>query len=172
MSTPPTKPIESYPVADRGDLPLPPAPEGAGPAGAASGAAPATPAPAPVAVAALTFLDPAAISAEVTLQFPFLLDGQEVRVIPVRRLSGAEVGQTADRYGAQVELFDFYAAMTGYPKAVLRGLIDDDLEAVMERARPFLCRFARDVFSQPIGETGAPSPDAPAAPSASPGPAS
>ncbi len=169
MSGRPSKPLDAYPVADLGDLPQPPSPGGAAQAIPAQAPPPAVPT---AEAAALDFLDPQAISAEVVLRFPFRLEGAEVRAVPVRRLSGAEVGRIATTHGEGVELFDFYAAMTGLPKAVLRGLIDDDLDDVLEAARPFLCRFARDVFVSPTGGTGEPSPAAPAAPSASPGPAS
>lgn len=167
----PNKPIDAYPVADLGDLPIPPMPPEA-PAGTAP--APAVPAPAAdlAEAAVLTFLDPAAVRATVPLQFPFKLPDRVVRTIEVRRLNGAEVGRIANERGEAVELYDFYAAMSGLPKAVLRGLIDDDLEAFLEKARPFLCRFARDVFLSPIGESGAASPGVPDAPSAIPGPVS
>ncbi|MCJ2054270.1 hypothetical protein [Methylobacterium sp. J-070] len=174
MAGRPSKPIESYPPADLGNLPQPPAPP-PGATQAAPGQAPAparTPARAEVEAAVLDFLDPAAVSAGVPLRFGFTWEGRPVTEIPIRRLSGAEVGRIAVARGEAVELYDYYAAMAGLPKAVLRGLIDDDLEAFEETARPFLPRFMRDALSSPTGAGGAPSPAGPAAPSASPGPAS
>lgn len=170
MAGRPTRPIESYPKADLGNLPQPPAPAPAA-APAAPGAAEAPPR-AEAEAAVLDFLDPAAVSASVPLRFGFTWEGRPVTEIPVRRLSGAEVGRIAVAYGEAVELYDYYAAMAGLPKAVLRGLIDDDLEAFERQARPFLPLFMRAALSSPTGGSGAPSPAGPAAPSASPGPGS
>lgn len=115
--------------------------------------------------AVLTFLEPDAISTSVPLRHPFAWDGAEIRSVTVRRLSAAEVGLIAGDLvdGDTVELYAFYAAMTGLPAEVLRGMIDDDNVAVTEAALPFLPGLARGLFfpTSALGEASASSPAAP-----------
>lgn len=165
MTGRPTKPLDAYPVADEA-VPLPPpGAEGepvapAAPAPTAEGAA-ARPAPE---VAVLRFIDPAAVRREVPLGFPFEHEGQVVSAITVRRLNTAEVGAIIDRYAPDdtLDLYDFYAAMTGLPAPVLRGLIDDDAVEVRAAANPFLPLGVRQAPpSSPTSETGAATPSSP-----------
>lgn len=154
MSSGPTKPMESYPVADPSELPLPPPPGAEGEPGAAP-AAPVERQARAAEMAVLQFLDPAAIEREVPLSFPFMHEGREVRDIRIRRLAVAEVGAIMERHGAEdpVDLYEFYEVMCGLPAAVLRGLIDDDGYEVLNVARPLLPRFAERMF---FGQTSAP----------------
>lgn len=130
---------------------------------------PAAPAPRPprkpVEVATLTFLDPDAISTNVPLRYPFAWDGAEIRSVTVRRLSAAEVGMISGDLGEgdTIELYAFYAAMTGLPAEVLRGMIDDDNIAVTEVALPFLPGLAKGLFFPTFapGDASASSPAAP-----------
>ncbi|WP_319775484.1 phage tail assembly protein [Breoghania sp.] len=103
------------------------------------------PSPAPREVASLEFLsDPATRETTVDLDHPFRYEGREVRKIRIRKLTVAEVGRAADRNtGDGFDLYEVYAAMTGFPASVLRGLMDDDGDAVVERAYGFLPRAFR-----------------------------
>ncbi|MGF3028018.1 phage tail assembly protein [Methylobacterium aquaticum] len=165
MSAPnhrPDKPLDRYPLAEMPALP----PEGA-PGEAPTPAAPA-PAAAPVprpAVVALDFLDPAAIRTDIPLEYPFRHEGREVRSVTVRRLTTAEVGAVIEAIpeGANYDLYDFVAAMSGLPAPVLRGLIDDDGAEVLARARPFLPRAVAAIFYSPTSGSGALSPSLPPA---------
>lgn|GEM_PF-2253713 len=152
MSSKPAKPIGEYPLADPADLPPLP-PQGAD--GEPAAVADIRSAPE---IAVLEFLNPETVRAEVPLQHPFRLEGQEVRVITVRRLAMAEIGRVADRL---VELghfdrYEFYAAMTGLPAAVIRALPDDDGEALLEKLTPFLPRIldAQPPMAMQDPETG------------------
>jgi hypothetical protein len=164
----PTRPVEAYPPADPTELPPPPPPGAEGEAAAiAASPASAKAAERPRAeVASLRFLDPGALSRAVPLAHPFEHEGGVVDVVTVRRLTVAEVGAVMERYGAddQIELFDFYAAMSGLPAAVLRGLIDDDGAEVVAAARPLLPRLATALFFPSISEAGAATPSAPSVP--------
>lgn len=80
----------------------------------------------------------------VPLKYPFRRDGQITRQIVVRRLTVGEVGEMLDTRPADLpDRFDIYAAMTGLPAPVLRGLIDIDGEAVAEACFDFLPRYYR-----------------------------
>ena len=107
--------------------------------------APRQPAP----TAALDFLDPAAFGDRVTLKYPFRHEGREVHEIPIRRLTGGEVSDTLDRLETgDVTLIELYAAMTGFPADVLRGLVDEDASEVNRRAHDFL----PSIWQSPDGE--------------------
>ena len=99
-------------------------------------------------VAKLRFLDPSAVMKTVPLKYPFAYEGEdgaeiEVREITVRRLSVAEVAEIfrAARGRDDIDLFPFYAAMTGLTPQVLRAIPDD--EGVIETCVPFLPQAAR-----------------------------
>lgn len=138
-----------YPRADLPELP---------PSGALGEPAPAAAKPVrpPAAIAALHFLDPDAVRTVVPLRFPFTLDGADVREVTIRRLAVGEVGRIVEGLGEDdpLDLYDFYAAMTGLPASVLRGLLDDDGAEVADAARPLLPRLAEAVFFSRISGTG------------------
>lgn len=96
-------------------------------------------------VAALDFLSDAGTrEADIPLDHPFSLDGRDIRTIKVRKLTVIEVAEVSSRAGKTgFDLYDIYAAMTGLPAAVLRGLLDDDGEAVIGKAYDFLPRAFR-----------------------------
>ncbi len=137
------------------EIPLPP-PElwaeldnsGAPEADAQTSAAPVVETPEPVReIAQLDFVDP--IMRLVPLDFPFRWDGQIVENIPVRRLSAGQVDQFLKDHPNGFSSFDVYAAMTGYPAAVLRGLIAEDSEKVTDAALDFLAPAIRRAFDMP-----------------------
>ncbi|PVB59727.1 phage tail assembly protein [Labrenzia sp. 011] len=114
-------------------------------AAAAPETKPAPPPEAPVDIADLDFLsDPATRLAEIPLSHPFKWCGRTVKSITVRRLTVAKVGQIASRMrDGKLDLYEIYAAQTGLPAAVLRGLMDDDGDAVSERCLDFFPRVFR-----------------------------
>jgi hypothetical protein len=79
----------------------------------------------------------------VALEFPFEYDGRLVAEIVVRRLNTAELGAIVDRLGADFTQWDLFAAMTGMPVDVLRGLDCVDGAEVTEVAHAFLPRRLR-----------------------------
>ncbi|MCC3246126.1 phage tail assembly protein [Methylocystis sp. WRRC1] len=136
--------LEGAPKADFSAFPLPP--EGT------EGEAPGAPAraDAPEEAAALDFLDPAAMSATVDLAFPFRLDGREVRMVTIRRLSFGEalrLSERAQAAGRAVTNMDFFAAMTGLPAAVIRGMEAGDADRLTDACLPFLPRAGEDSAS-------------------------
>lgn len=135
--------LSSAPMLEPGDVPLPP--ESPDEVRAKERAR----------VAELQFLDPASISKTFPLDFPFLHEGREVREIVVRRLAVAEIGAMFQAPDTP-ELYDFYAAMTGLPKEVLRALRDEDV--IFEGCAPFLPRIARKLFFAQTPETGGATP--------------
>lgn len=143
MSNRPLKPIEAYEKADQASLPpVPPVGLEGEPAGAGFS---------PPEIAALKFLDPSAVTATVPLDFPFEFEGREIRIIHLRRLSMAEVGDISDRLATArlaMDLYEFYGPMAGLPAAVIRGLIDDDGEAFIQKARPLLPRYLRQMLNR------------------------
>lgn len=144
----PSRPLVEYPDTEPADVPPPPPPGLPGePAAIPAGSSRAAPRPAPEA-AALRFLDAEARSASIPLEHPFLWQEREVRAIDVRRLTVAEVGAVVESAGGmgEVDLYDFYAAMTGLPAPVLRGLDDDDGASFVAAARPFLPRLVREAL--------------------------
>ena len=116
----------------------------------------------PAARAALKFLSPGNMSATHTLAHPFELDGANIAVVTIRRLTLGEVGEIISQ--GSIELYDFYAAMTGLPVAVLRGLEGDDGQELLEACDPFLPRLALELFAAPTPPAGGASPSSPAAP--------
>ena len=151
--------------------PLMPPPGLPGEPADASAATPAAK-PDPVKIAVLRFLDPASVSKTVAVKFPFAYRGEggeeiEVSAVPVRRLSVAEVGaiitgKTADT----LDLFEFYAAMTGLPTEVLRAMPSD--EEVVDECRPFLPPPVRDLLEALSLPFGGASPLPPPDPAGSP----
>lgn len=111
----------------------------------------------------LDFVDPAAMRSRVALRHPFRLDGRVVDSVEVRKLSAGEVGRIVGDRGQddRIELYEFYAVMTGLPASVLRGLPDDDNGAVVDAARPFLPRLAQALFFGPTSEPGDATPSSP-----------
>jgi hypothetical protein len=100
--------------------------------------------PAPPQVAELDFLSLEKLVAIVPLDHPFRLDGRKVCEIRVRKLTVAQVAELTARAGSTgFDLYDVYAVMTGLPAPVLRGLVDDDGEAVIGKAYDFLPRAFR-----------------------------
>lgn len=80
----------------------------------------------------------------VQLAHPFRRAGGEVRSIEVRRLRIGEIDTILRNMGDRpVSLFDIYAQMCGVPIAVLRGLVDEDGDAVTAAAFDFLPRALR-----------------------------
>lgn len=141
------KALEGAPKSDFANIPLPP--EG----GEEEPAAPARSTPPLVAV--LDFLD--ARQAETPFVHPFRWNGAEVRSFTARRLLMAEVGQLVEtaRGGEDFDPIEFYAAMTGLPAPVIRGLDADDGALLVDTCYPFLPRVAQQVISLLSPETGA-----------------
>lgn len=76
---------------------------------------------------------------QISLQYPFRFKGNEVHAITVQRLRIGDVDRFIQRArGGSFSTFDIYAAMTGLPVGVLRGLIDVDGDAVTEACFDFL----------------------------------
>lgn len=138
MATPPNKPIDAYPPVAPTEQPvLPPVdPDGAVPVPPAADAEQAAPLP----VERLAFRPGAKpLSEDVLLDWPFEWQGRVVDRVTVRRLTVAEVGDLADSGDLQrLGMWAFYAAQTGLPAGVLRGLIEDDGDRVTDANRRFL----------------------------------
>lgn len=80
----------------------------------------------------------------ITLEHPFNLQGEKVERITVRRLRIGDVDRFIKRLrGGSFSTFEIYAAMTGLPAPVLRGLIDVDGDAVTDACFDFLPRSLR-----------------------------
>lgn len=80
----------------------------------------------------------------VPLAHPFRRAGVDVRSIEVRRLRIGEIDAILRDIGDRsVSLFDIYSRMCGQPVAVLRGLVDEDGDAVTAAAFDFLPRALR-----------------------------
>lgn len=116
---------------------------GAGEKATTAGAGDA-PAPAPPAeIAELDFIGDAHLRV-VPLKHAFRLDGRAVTEVTIRRLKIGELGDIiASKRAAPLSLFDVYAHMAGLPAAVLRGLVDEDGDAVTDAAYDFLPRALR-----------------------------
>ncbi|WP_150522778.1 phage tail assembly protein [Roseibium sediminis] len=80
---------------------------------------------------------------EVPLDHPFDRDGKEVNSIWVRKLTGGEVEDLVRNADGDLTYFKVYEVQTGYPEAVLRGLMDEDLEKVKEVCADFFPRSLR-----------------------------
>lgn len=87
----------------------------------------------------------------VPLTYPFNYEGRGlVAEIIVRRLTVGEVGDLLDtRPKGMPDNFDIYGLMTGFPAAVLRGLVDVDGEEVAEACFDFLPRLFRPATAEP-----------------------
>lgn len=98
-----------------------------------------------VEIAELDFLsDPKTRVHRVPIDHAFNWDGKKIDAIYVRRLTVAQVGQLASKLqGRAFDRYDIYAAQTGLPAAVLRGLLDDDGDAVTEKCQDFFPRVFR-----------------------------
>ncbi|QFT70681.1 hypothetical protein FIU93_28110 [Labrenzia sp. THAF35] len=98
-----------------------------------------------VEIAELDFLsEPDTRVSRVPLEHAFTWEGKKVDAIYVRRLTVAQVGQLASKLqSGAFDRYDIYAAQTGFPAAVLRGLMDDDGDAVTERCQDFFPRAFR-----------------------------
>lgn len=78
---------------------------------------------------------------EVPLKYPFKWKGQVVAVVTVKRLTLGQVDIFVRRAAkTSFSTFDIYAEMTGLPAEVLRGLVDEDGDAVVDVAYDFLPR--------------------------------
>ncbi|WP_230170643.1 hypothetical protein [Rhizobium sp. CECT 9324] len=133
------------------EIPLPPAELWAAlDNGASTAEAPATSAPAAEPEAereqiadVLDFVDQGH-KRVITLKHPFRLNGQVVSSITVRRLLMGEVDNVVKKSAkGGMTTFDIYAEMTGFKASVLRGLIDEDGDAVVDAAYDFLPRMLR-----------------------------
>ncbi len=144
----PSKPIESYETAELPSLPQ------------IDAEASPVPAPPEPEIAVLDFINPEAITVSHTLNHPFRYEGQVITAIIGRRLSVAEVGKVADRMmdAGYFDRYEFYAAMTGFPASVIRGLIDEDGGALIGKLIPLLPPVARPVQTMPAEPVPAPSP--------------
>ena len=96
-------------------------------------------------IADLDFLsDPETRVARVPLVHAFNWQGKKIDAIYVRRLTVAQVGQLASKLqGGAFDRYDIYAAQTGLPAHILRGLLDDDGDAVTEKCQDFFPRVFR-----------------------------
>lgn len=101
--------------------------------------------PEPLPVAALKFVGGKPREKTVPLDYHFEHEGSTVTEITVKKLTSAEVGELVETLtDGQFDLYDIYAEMTGFPAAVLRGLIDDDGERLREVGRDFLPPMFRE----------------------------
>ena len=81
---------------------------------------------------------------ELTLQHPFMRDGVTVSAITVRRLRIGDIDRFIKRARTgSFSTFEIYAEMTRLPVDVLRGLIDEDGDAVTDACYDFLPRSLR-----------------------------
>lgn len=80
----------------------------------------------------------------ISLKHPFRLDGKKITHVAVRRLRMGEVDALVKKTAkGGMTTFDVYAEMTGLSASVLRGLIDEDGDAVTDAAYDFLPRMFR-----------------------------
>lgn len=78
---------------------------------------------------------------QVLLKHPFRWKGEVVNVVTVKRLTLGQVDAFVRRAAkTSFSTFDIYAEMTGLPADVLRGLVDEDGDAVVDVAYDFLPR--------------------------------
>lgn len=122
--------------------------------------------------AALRFLEPDTVMKSVPLKYPFAYEGAdgeiEVREVAIRRLAVVDVAEifNAARNRDDIDLFPFYAAMTGLPAAVLRAMPDD--EEVIAACVPFLPQAAREMLELLIHAFGVATPSPAHDPAANP----
>lgn len=106
-------------------------------------------APAPAPVAVLEF-EGDSHKRVVPLKHPFRHNGQRIAEVTVRRMTIGEVDHFIRQSRDQsFTTFDVYAFQTGLPAEVLRGLIDEDGDAVTDAAFDFLPRAIREAFGLP-----------------------
>lgn len=111
-------------------------------------AAPAPPPPAPVREAEELEFEGDSHRKVVTLKYPFKWDGEFVREVTVCRLRMVDVERFIAEMGTRtVTSFEIYAFMTKLPAKVLRGMIDEDGDAVTDTAFDFLPRAIREAFA-------------------------
>lgn len=86
----------------------------------------------------------------VPLTHPFRRNGEIVDTITVRRLRIGDVDRFIKRaQGGSFSTFDIYAEMTGLPASVLRGLVDEDGDAVTDACFDFLPRSLKPEAASP-----------------------
>ncbi|WP_311272394.1 MULTISPECIES: hypothetical protein [unclassified Rhizobium] len=86
----------------------------------------------------------------VPLKHAFRMDGKVVDKIVVKRLTLGQVDAFVRRAAsASFSTFDIYAVMTGMPASVLRGLVDEDGDAVVDAAYDFLPRALKAESASP-----------------------
>ncbi|WP_020179776.1 phage tail assembly protein [Methylopila sp. M107] len=105
-------------------------------------AKPSRPAPKPE-VADLAFTGKRVRSRTVDLAFPFEIDGRIVDSVTIRRLNGFEIAELAGvviKADGGFDRYEVFAAMTGLPAPVLRGLDQDDGVDVLAVCQDFLPR--------------------------------
>jgi hypothetical protein len=164
MASRPDKPIETYPVvADADRPPLPPA-------DAAAPVAVAAAAERPLPFERLSFVRSKATEEVVPLDFPFEWQSRTVDSVTVRRLAAFEVAEVAESEDfAAAGMWAIYAAQSGLPAGVIRGMMEDDCDRVVEVNRRFLPRAFREMLnrsdaaatpSSATPESGAPTPPA------------
>ncbi len=86
----------------------------------------------------------------VPLKHAFRLNGKVVDTIVVKRLTLGQVDTFVRRAAASsFSTFDIYAVMTGMPASVLRGLVDEDGDAVVDAAYDFLPRALKAESASP-----------------------
>lgn len=132
------------------EIPLPPPEkwdelENETPPAAPAAAVPSQP---PREIAPLDFID-GKHCRRVPLTYPFRLGDAVVSEIVVHRLTVGEVGDLLDYRAPSPDNFDIYSLMTGFPAAILRGLIDTDGEDVSTACFDFLPRLFRPVRAAP-----------------------
>jgi hypothetical protein len=143
------KGVESAIKSDFSQIPVPP--EGAEGEPAAEQDARATRDAERPQIALLEFEEPEKMLAEQSLKHPFRWNGEWLRKVKIRRLTFAEamrVSETARNEGRELTNIDLFAAMTGLPAAVIRGMEAGDGDRVTNACLPF--------FPQSEGESDSP----------------
>jgi hypothetical protein len=166
MTTRPDKPIESYPVVAEADRPTLPPADAPPPAGETT----AAPADKPLPFERLSFVAGKSVEEVVPLDFPFKWQGRTVASVTVRRLAAFEVAQVAESEEfASAGMWAIYGTQSGLPAGVIRGMMEDDCDRVVEVNRRFLPRAFRETLnrldaaaspSSATPESGAPTPPA------------
>lgn len=156
-------PIEGSPAL--APVPPPPgSPDHARRQGGTSAAAPAAPAQkaTPLPVERLAFRPVGRpLTETVTLDYPFEWKGELVSSITVRRLTVAEVSELVEGGAFETErMWAIYAAQSGLPAGVLRGMMEDDGDRVVEANRRFLPR----AFAETLNRTDAAATSSPSIP--------
>lgn len=133
------KPVEAAIKSDFSQIPVPP--EGAeGEAQAEQAARAKLDAERPQ-IALLEFEEPEKMVTEQPLSHPFRWNGDWLRKVKIRRLTFAEamrVAEAARNEGRDLSNYDLFAAMTGLPEPVIRGMEAGDGDRVTKACLPFL----------------------------------